>query len=261
MKSTITSTKSGSGFWIWPGTFKHFRTASILQNSSTLGLAAAAKGFCYQLSEQQKVEIDFSHRNIPKGVPKEISLCLFRVLQEALRNAVQHSGGGGSSQLNCTEQSERFNSRCATRELALIPHDAINGHGLGLISMRERMQLVGGEFSFRSQPSCGTTVHARVPFTSGSDSVDANRVTAALLSSSVRMQSNSAPHLFSPLAKASSELVQATMLTSAPLPSPPNLLDPLHLGSATRHEFHRFLSSGRIAAYPEVSLASENVRF
>ena len=57
-----------------------------------LGIVAAARGFCRELSEQQKVEIDFSHTDIPDGVPKEISLCLFRVLQEALQNAVKHSG-------------------------------------------------------------------------------------------------------------------------------------------------------------------------
>ncbi len=57
-----------------------------------LGLAAAASGFCKELSEQQKVEIDFSQAAIPRSVPKEISLCLFRVLQEALQNAVKHSG-------------------------------------------------------------------------------------------------------------------------------------------------------------------------
>ena len=53
---------------------------------------AAAKSFCKELSEQQKVEIDFSHTAIPRSVPKEISLCLFRVLQETLQNAVKHSG-------------------------------------------------------------------------------------------------------------------------------------------------------------------------
>jgi signal transduction histidine kinase len=47
-----------------------------------LGIVAAAKGFCQEFSEQQKVEIDFIHVDIPAAVPEEISLCLFRVLQE-----------------------------------------------------------------------------------------------------------------------------------------------------------------------------------
>jgi len=43
------------------------------------------------------------------------------------------------------------------------PQDALHRRGLGLISMRERMQLIGGEFSIKSQPGFGTTIHARVP--------------------------------------------------------------------------------------------------
>jgi len=43
------------------------------------------------------------------------------------------------------------------------PHDAIRRRGLGLISMRERIQLVSGEISIKSQPGGGTTIHARVP--------------------------------------------------------------------------------------------------
>jgi signal transduction histidine kinase len=53
------------------------------------------------------------------------------------------------------------------------PQDAIHRRGLGLISMRERMQLVSGEISIKSQPGAGTTIHARVPFSSSSDSVRA----------------------------------------------------------------------------------------
>src|SRR5258708_36876813 len=56
-----------------------------------LGLATAAKSFCRELSEQRNVRIEFKHSDIPAAIPKEISLCLFRVLQEALQNAVKHS--------------------------------------------------------------------------------------------------------------------------------------------------------------------------
>jgi signal transduction histidine kinase len=134
-----------------------------------LGIVAAAKGFCRELSEQQKVEIDFSHANIPEGVPMEISLCLFRVLQEALQNAVKHSGvqqfavqlhgAEGELQLTVSDQGVGFD-----------PHDAIKRHGLGLISMRERLHLAGGRISLESQPGNGTRIHARVPFSPGSDS-------------------------------------------------------------------------------------------
>lgn len=115
-----------------------------------LGIVAAAKGFCKELSEQHNVEIDFSHMGIPRSLPKEISLCLFRVLQEALQNAVKHSG----------EQHFKVELQGTSSELQLTVNDlgvgfdqqaAFDRHGLGLISMRERLQLVGGEFSIKSK--------------------------------------------------------------------------------------------------------------
>jgi PAS domain S-box-containing protein len=127
-----------------------------------LGLAVAADGFCKELSEQQKVEIEFSHAGIPRSLTKEVSLCLFRVLQEALQNAVKHSGErhfkvelhgtSGEIQLTVSDPGIGFDQQ-----------EAIDRRGLGLISMRERLQLVGGQFSIESKPGWGTTIRARVP--------------------------------------------------------------------------------------------------
>ena len=127
-----------------------------------LGLVVAAKGFCRELSEQKHVEIDFIHEGIPGSLPKEISLCLFRVLQEALQNAVKHSGA----------RQFRVELRAASGEIQLTVNDqgvgfdrqnAVNRHGLGLVSMQERTHLVGGEFSIQSEAGRGTTISARVP--------------------------------------------------------------------------------------------------
>jgi len=128
-----------------------------------LGIAVAANGFCKELSEQQKVEIDFSHAGVPRSVPKEISLCLFRVLQEALQNGVKHSGERHFSvELHGT--SREIQLTVSDSGVGFDQQDAITRHGLGLISMRERMQLVGGEFSIKSKRGAGTTIRARVPF-------------------------------------------------------------------------------------------------
>jgi PAS domain S-box-containing protein len=144
-----------------------------------LGIVAAAKGFCRELSEQQKIEIDFSHTNMPDGVPKEISLCLFRVLQEALQNAVKHSG---VRQVAVELQGTEGEIQLTVSDLGVgfDPHDLINRHGLGLISMRERLHLAGGQISIESQPGSGTTIHARAPFSSRSDSAEADRITTAV---------------------------------------------------------------------------------
>ena len=56
-----------------------------------LHVAAAIGGFCSELADQQKLTIDFTHEGVPDDVPPDIALCLFRVLQEASRNAVRHS--------------------------------------------------------------------------------------------------------------------------------------------------------------------------
>ncbi len=144
-----------------------------------LGIVAAAKGFCRELSEQKKVEIDFSHTNIPDGVPKEISLCLFRVLQEALQNAVKHSGVRQFAvELNGMEQEIQLT--VSDQGVGFDPRAAIDSHGLGLISMRERLHLAAGQISIESQPGSGTTIHARVPFSSRSNFADADPITSAV---------------------------------------------------------------------------------
>ena len=127
-----------------------------------LGLMVAARSFCRELSEKQKVEIDFTHEGLSDIVPKEISLCLFRILQEALQNAVKHSGvrhftvrlEGTRADIHLTISDDG---------VGFDQHDALSGRGLGLISMRERIQLVKGEISITSQPARGTRVFARVP--------------------------------------------------------------------------------------------------
>jgi PAS domain S-box-containing protein len=136
-----------------------------------LGLPAAAASFCRELCEQQKVEINFTGDGIPRRVPPEISLCLFRVLQEALQNAVKHSG----------VKRFKVELRAAANEIHLAVSDsgvgfnpaaAIEGSGLGLISMQERLQLVEGELSIESAPNRGTTLRARVPLTLGEHAME-----------------------------------------------------------------------------------------
>jgi PAS domain S-box-containing protein len=137
-----------------------------------LGLEEAASAYCSDRSEQHNVEIDFHSEHVPKDLSQEISLCLFRVLQEAIQNAIKHSGS----------QRLDVSFSCALRAISLTvrdsgvgfdPAEAIKGRGLGLVSMKERLNLVGGELSIESQPGNGTTIHACVPLTSGGRSAHA----------------------------------------------------------------------------------------
>ncbi len=137
-----------------------------------LGVAGAMRGFCQEFGEQQKVEIDFQSHDLPSPVPPDTALCLFRVLQEALHNSVKHSGvrhievrlwgTSGEIQLTVKDSGAGFDREAAK-----------TSRGIGLISMEERLKLVDGTLSIESQPKSGTTIHARVPLRSGSDSMRA----------------------------------------------------------------------------------------
>ena len=107
------------------------------------------------------MDIDFKCHDLPRLSP-EISLCLFRVLQEALHNAATHSG------------AKRIEVQLAENsgEIHLIVSDSGKGfdidaarqkRGLGLTSMQERVRLVGGTIVIDSKPLAGTTVHVCVP--------------------------------------------------------------------------------------------------
>jgi PAS domain S-box-containing protein len=128
-----------------------------------MDMVHAMRGFCMELSEQQNVDINFGHKDIPGTVPPEISICLFRVLQEALHNAVKHSKVRLFDVEACGT-SEGIFLTVRDTGLGFNPEEAIKSRGLGLTSMHERLKLVDGELSILSQPSCGTTVRARVPF-------------------------------------------------------------------------------------------------
>jgi PAS domain S-box-containing protein len=127
-----------------------------------LGVLPAMRGFCEELSRQKGVEIDFRSTNVPGSVPHDVSLCLFRILQEALHNAVRHSavrhfdvhlrGTGDAVDLTIRDQGVGFDVNAASR-----------GTGLGLTSMKERLKAVGGELCIDSQSARGTTVLARGP--------------------------------------------------------------------------------------------------
>jgi PAS domain S-box-containing protein len=127
-----------------------------------LGLVATARSFCQESSEQRNVRIEFSHSDVPATIPKEISLCLFRVLQEALQNAVKHSA---EQNFTVEVRGTKEGISLAVRDsgIGFDWQDAMNRRGLGLISMRERLRLVNGELSIESEPGRGTTVLARVP--------------------------------------------------------------------------------------------------
>jgi len=127
-----------------------------------LGLVAACKGFCRELSRQQNVEIHFQSQHVPKELPQEISLSLFRVLQEALQNAVKHSGVR-RFEVSITGAPNEIHLSVHDSGLGFDLQEAMTGYGLGFASMKERMKLIDGHLSIDLKPQGGTTIHARAP--------------------------------------------------------------------------------------------------
>jgi PAS domain S-box-containing protein len=127
-----------------------------------LGLAATVRHFCREFSEQYKVEVECTVKDLPEDLDENISLNLFRTVQESLRNVVKHSQAH-HVKVELTCQSSVVQLRVSDDGVGFDPEQARSAHGLGLISMQERLRSVGGEFSIWSKPSLGTQVEGRVP--------------------------------------------------------------------------------------------------
>jgi signal transduction histidine kinase len=104
------------------------------------------------------VSVTFFEHNIPNHIPADVSLCLFRVLEEAVTNVTRHSGAHEAS------VTLDFDGQISLRVLDKGRGMGNAGRlGLGLVSMRERIEALGGTLAITSRPGRGTFLHARVP--------------------------------------------------------------------------------------------------
>jgi signal transduction histidine kinase len=127
-----------------------------------LGLVEALKAECDRLSRRESVSVSTDMHDVPVALPADTALCLFRVAQEALRNAARHARAsavmvflaprGGGLQLAVCDDGSGFD-----------PASHRQSPSLGIQSMRERVRLTGGELDIESTPGHGTTVVAWVP--------------------------------------------------------------------------------------------------
>ena len=128
-----------------------------------LGVVAAMKSFCKEFAASQAVEVDFKNDDIPREVPQEVSVGLFRVLQEALHNAAKHSKVR-QFKVNLSRSANQLHLTVSDRGIGFDTETAMSKGGLGLISMGERVRLMSGTIAIESKPMCGTTIRVRVPF-------------------------------------------------------------------------------------------------
>jgi PAS domain S-box-containing protein len=134
-----------------------------------LGVATAIRSFCSEFSVQHQVSIGFTDSNVPKHLPKDVSLCLFRITQEALHNAVKYSGATQFF-VALYAMEEEIQLVVRDRGAGFDVEEAKKHRGLGLVSMQERIHLVHGRFAIDSKPGGGTRIFAAVPFVGENES-------------------------------------------------------------------------------------------
>jgi signal transduction histidine kinase len=128
-----------------------------------LGLVPALLSHCDEVAKRQGVQVLFSSAEAVGNVNPDVAVCFFRIAQESLRNGIVH---GGAKHLTVT-----LNRSGDRLDLAVVDDGRgfdvgavqSNGGGLGLITMEERVNLIGGDISIVSEPGRGTTVRVHGP--------------------------------------------------------------------------------------------------
>ncbi len=133
----------------------HQLHSSTLQH---LGLKAALKGLCKKAQRQHNVAIHLEADDIA-NLPSEVALCFFRVAQEALSNAVNH---GGAKHISLRLRENKNVLQLQVNDSGVGFDLSSSRHGLGLVTMRERLRMLGGELIVRSSTGHGTEVTAEL---------------------------------------------------------------------------------------------------
>jgi signal transduction histidine kinase len=134
-----------------------------------LGLAKALKRMCDDLRKGKNISIHLTTGNLPDQLQPSISLSLYRIAQEAMHNIITHSQAM-NVQVELGADDSRISLRIIDDGVGFDPNRVAGG--LGLESMRQRVQAVGGSIDISSSPNSGTRIEVRVPFRArGSDDV------------------------------------------------------------------------------------------
>lgn len=144
-------------------TLSHRLHSSTLES---LGLVPGASALCREFASQQGMKIDFSTKNVPPTVNQEVALCLFRIIQEGLRNLQKHSGAA-NAQVGLQKVGNKLLVTVRDQGRGFDPAGINGREGLGIRSMQERVRLLGGRFEIHSAPGKGTSIEAWVPLELG----------------------------------------------------------------------------------------------
>jgi signal transduction histidine kinase len=134
----------------------------VHQRLEVLGVAAAGRGFCEDLSAWHEVPVHFHDEGVPCHLPSDIALALFRVLQEATVNAVVHSAAR-EVWVSMRGTVAEIRLHIVDRGVGFDTQRVVGSGGVGLVAIRERLKLVNGDSVIVSRPGEGTRVEAWVP--------------------------------------------------------------------------------------------------
>jgi PAS domain S-box-containing protein len=127
-----------------------------------LGLAPAIKSLCQEISTKGKLEVELQQDGFPAHLPSSVTLCVFRIAQESLRNCVKHSGAN-KARVTLEKTGQEIRLSVSDNGRGFEMDSAAMQKGLGFTSMRERLRIVGGEMQVQSQPRHGTVIDVSVP--------------------------------------------------------------------------------------------------
>jgi signal transduction histidine kinase len=130
-----------------------------------VGLVVAIQSLCRELSKQRQVEVSFTTDVIPVPVDTDVSLCLYRIVQEGLANVARHSYAG-SAQVSVSWHQGQIGVQIVDAGVGFDPTHVHRAAGLGLVSMRERVAALNGQLTIDAVPGRGTRITVRLPIAS-----------------------------------------------------------------------------------------------
>jgi signal transduction histidine kinase/ABC-type uncharacterized transport system substrate-binding protein len=130
----------------------------------SLGLVLGVSAFCSEFAEQQGIQVDFAHEDIPRSIPPDVALCLFRIVQESLRNVKKHSKSS-RAEVRLKGVDAEIHLSVFDSGAGFEPHQR-SKIGLGIRSMEERLRVTGGRLEIQSRPGAGTRIQVSVPLKS-----------------------------------------------------------------------------------------------
>ena len=133
--------------------------------------------FCREFTAQSGVRVAFSHEQVPRFVPPDTALCLFRVVQEGLRNVKKHSGSSAATAA-LEQRNGHLHLSISDNGAGFDLKDLAARQGVGMFSMKERARSIGARYRIRSKRDRGTRIDVWAPAAKQAPAQPADEITA-----------------------------------------------------------------------------------